>query len=126
VGENNGPNGDLYIIIQIAEHKYFDRQGSDLLITVPISFTQAVLGDEIEVPTLGGKAKLKIPSGTDSETVFRMKSKGLPNLNSSISGDQLVKVKIQVPHKLDKKQKELILQLKEEKPSNSFLSKIFG
>lgn len=126
VGENGGPSGDLYVIIHVNEHKVFQRKGSDLHLTVPISFTQAVLGDEIEVPTIDGKAKLKIPAGTQSETIFRMKDKGLPALNHDVSGDEMVKVRIEVPKKLSKKQVELIKQLEEEKPSINFLKRIFG
>ena len=126
VSPNNGPNGDLYVIIHVKEHDYFQREGQDLHLTVPISFTQAALGDEIEVPIIDGKASLKIPAGTQSETVFRMRGKGLPYLQHSDSGDQLVKVKITVPTKLTKHQQELIKQLHEEKPSKSFLEKIFG
>jgi molecular chaperone DnaJ len=126
VGSNGGPTGDLYVEISVAEHKVFVRRNNDLHITVPISFTQASLGDEIEVPTINGKAKLKIPAGTASETVFRMNDKGIPSVHNHHSGDEMVKVKIEVPKKLSKKQKELIMQLKEEKPSKSFLKKIFG
>ena len=126
VGSNNGPAGDLYVIIYVKDHKYFQRDEQDLHITVPISFTQATLGDEIEVPTIDGKASLKIPTSTQSETVFRMRDKGLPSIHGHGNGDQMVKVQITVPKKLTKKQKDLIKQLKEEKPSKSFLKKILG
>lgn len=126
VGEYGTSAGDLYVIIHVAKHLHFVRDGADIHITVPISFTQAVLGDEIEVPTITGKAVLKIPAGTQSETVFRMRGKGLPEIHGSEPGDQLVKVRITVPEKLTKKQAELIKQLHEEKPSVSFLKKIFG
>ncbi len=126
VGQNNGPAGDLFVMIHVEEHGVFEREGDNLHLTIPISFTQAVLGDEIEVPTIDGKAKLKIPSGTASETVFRMRGKGIPFLRHHGSGDQMVKVRIEVPKKLSKKQVELIKQLKEEKPSKSFLKRIFG
>ena len=126
IGEQNGPAGDLYVIIRIKDHRYFERKGQDLHITVPISFTQAVLGDEIEVPIIDGKAKLKIPPGTSSETIFRMKGKGLPSLRHQDQGDEMVKVRIEVPPKLSKKQIELLKQLHEEKPSKGFLERIFG
>ena len=126
VGENGGPSGDLYVAIHLQEHKYFQRDGEDLHITIPISYTQAVLGDEIEVPTINGKARLKIPIGTDSETTLRMRDKGLPSLRGGYHGDQLVKVQIVVPKKLSKKQKDLLEKIDEEKPSKSFLKKIFG
>lgn len=126
VGHNNGPAGDLYVAIQVNKHKYFEREGEDVLITIPISYTQAVLGDKIEVPTITGKAVLQVPSGTDSETTLRMRDKGLPSVHNSHLGDQLVKVRVEVPKKLNKKQKELIKQLKEEKPSKGFFERIFG
>ncbi len=125
-GMNGGPNGDLYVIVYVKEHKYFERSGQDLKITIPISFTTAALGGEIEVPTISGKAKLKIPSSTQSETVFRMRDKGLPYLRFSGNGDQLVKVRIEVPKKFSKKQKELINQLGEKEPSKGFFKKVFG
>ncbi|MBU0470119.1 MAG: molecular chaperone DnaJ [Nanoarchaeota archaeon] len=126
VGENNGPCGDLYVQIQVKEHEFFEREGNDLHLTVPISFSQAALGDEIEVPTINGKAKLKIPAGTQTETIFRMQNKGMPSVHGSGSGDEMVKVRVEIPKKLTKKQTELIKQLKEEKPSKSFLKNIFG
>ncbi|MBR9683327.1 molecular chaperone DnaJ [Candidatus Woesearchaeota archaeon] len=126
IGDNGGPSGDLYVMVYVKEHKFFERVDNDLHIEVPISFTQATLGDEIEVPTIDGEAKLKIPAGTASETIFRMKGKGLPYLNHSGSGDQMVKVRIEVPKKVSKKQKELIKQLKENKPSKGFFKKFFG
>ena len=97
-----------------------------MFITVPISYTQAVLGDEIDVPTITGKATLKIPVGTDSETLFRMKEKGIPHLQHQGSGDQYVKVQISVPKKVTKKIKEALKQLKEEKPYKNFFKKVLG
>ena len=126
IGENNGPAGDLYVRVFVKEHKYFEREEDDLHITIPISFSQAVLGDEIDVPTIDGTASLKIPAGTASETIFRMKEKGIPHLQQSSSGDQMVKVRIEVPKKISNKQKELIKQLNEDKPIKIFLKKIFG
>jgi len=126
VGENNGPSGDLYIQVHFKEHSIFERKGNDLHLTVPISFTQAVLGDDIEVPTIDGKAILSIPEGTQSETTFRMKSKGLPSVHQHGRGDQMVKVRIEVPKRLTKKQIDLIKQLKEEKPAKNFFERIFG
>ncbi|MBI2668582.1 molecular chaperone DnaJ [Candidatus Woesearchaeota archaeon] len=129
VSSQGSQSGDLYVVVHILPHEYFQRKGNDIHLTVPISFTQAVIGDEIEVPTLTGtgKAKLKIPAGTQSETIFRMKEKGLPLIDySRETGDQMVKVRIEVPAKLSKKQLELIRQLQEEKPSKSFFEKIFG
>lgn len=125
-GENGGPAGDLYVLLSLKPHKFFKRMGNDAHLTVPISFTQACLGDEIEIPTLDGKAKLKIPAGTHSETIFRMKGEGIPYLNHAGSGDQMVKVTIRVPDNLSKKQRELIRQLNEEEPSQGFFNKFFG
>ena len=126
IGANNGPSGDLYIEISITEHEYFTREDQNLNITVPISFSQAVLGDDIDVPLIDGTAKLKIPAYTQSETIFRMRGKGLPSVHGHEQGDQMVKVRIDVPKKLSKKQLDLIKQLGEEKPSKSFIEKIFG
>ena len=128
-GENGGGSGDLYVMVYVKPSEVFKRDGDDLYIEVPISFSQAALGDEIEVPTLDGKAKLKIPAGTASHTLFRMKEKGIPNLDGYGTGDQMVRVEVQVPKKMSKKQKDLVKQfakLEKEKPSKSFLKKIFG
>ncbi|MDO8510963.1 MAG: molecular chaperone DnaJ [Nanoarchaeota archaeon] len=125
VGEQNGPAGDLYVQISIEPHQLFQRKGKDLHVTVPISFSQAVLGDEIEVPTIDGKAELTIPAGTQTETILRMRGKGMPSLHSSDKGDQMVTVHVVVPTKLNKKQKELIKDLHEEKPQLGFFKKIF-
>ena len=124
-GKNGGPSGDMYVQISIKRHEHFVRDGSDLRINVPISFYQAVHGDEIEVPTITGKAVLKVPKGTDSETVFRMKGKGMPRLRSSSVGDQMVKVTIEVPKKLSKKQKEA-LEIFKDNPSKGFFDRFFG
>ncbi len=127
-----GIPGDLYVFIHIKEHDYFERQGDDLFMEVPISFVQAALGAEIEVPTLFGKAKLKIPPGTQSETIFRLKNKGMPILNkNNVYGDELIKVRVEVPKKLTHKQKELLKKFAEISgdsinPQKSFFKKIFG
>lgn len=110
----NGINGDLYVFIRIKEHPDFQRQGDDIVLELPISFVDAAIGTEIEVPTLKGKAKLVIPRATQSETIFRMKGKGIPHLRSYGTGDQLVKVSIQVPKNLSKKQVELLKEFDEE------------
>ena len=126
LGEHHGPDGDLYVQVHVQKHQYFEREGDDLHLTVPISFSQAVLGDEIEVPTLQGKASLKIPAGTQTETIFRMKEKGMPSLHHSGHGNQMVTVHVEIPTTLTKKQKELIKDLHEEKPQQGFFKKIFG
>jgi molecular chaperone DnaJ len=128
-GLRNGPKGDLIIFIKEKADDVFERHGSDLLVHFPISFSQAALGGEILVPTLGSKVKMKIPAGTQSGKVFRMKNQGLPVLNSSAKGDLFVKVQIVTPTKLNKTERELLEQLAEfdeEKklsPGKQFLSK---
>ncbi|MGM5485405.1 MAG: molecular chaperone DnaJ [Nanobdellota archaeon] len=113
-GPNGGPSGNLYVRIFVREHDIFEREGSDLICKVPISFVQAALGATISVPTITGKAELKVPPGTQSHTVMRMKDKGLPMLHGSGRGDQLVKIIVQVPKRLSKKEREIIEQLAEE------------
>ena len=124
----NGIPGDLYLEVYVEEHKYFKRKEYDILLEVPISYTQAVLGDKIEVPTLHGKTILKIPSGTQPGTIFKMRDKGIQHLNGHFYGDQLVKINIEVPKKLNSKHKKLIKELSsvEDKPHKSFLKKILG
>ncbi|MGV8172524.1 MAG: molecular chaperone DnaJ [Candidatus Woesearchaeota archaeon] len=122
-----GTTGDLYVFIDVKKHKYFEREDDDIILEIPISVTQAILGDEVEVPTLNGKAMLKIPKGTQPETTFRMKNKGIQHLNHPGSGDQLVKVRIEIPEKLTRRQEELIKEFeKESGKKKSILDKIFG
>jgi len=129
-GEAGAPSGDLYVFIHVKEHDLFQRDGSDLYVEVPITFAQATLGATIEVPTILGKAELKVPQGTQPETLLRMKGKGLPNLRHYGTGDQYVKITIDVPTKLNKKQKELLMafeeSLKGKKPHEKLLDKIKG
>lgn len=114
-GERGAPSGDLYVVIHVRPHEYFERDGNDLYIEVPVSFPQAALGDEIEVPTLEGKATLKIPAGTQTGTVFRMKGKGITNLHGYGKGNQNVKVYVEVPKRLTKRQKELLKEFDDSK-----------
>jgi molecular chaperone DnaJ len=107
-GQRGSPAGDLYISLFVRPHKTFERHGNDIFLDAPITFVTAALGGEIEVPTLEGTAKLKIPAGTQSETVFRMKEHGIPSLRGRGKGSQKVKVTISVPKKLSKKQKDLL------------------
>ncbi len=113
-GERGKQSGDLYIVIQVKKHKIFERNENDIYIKTHVPFTIAALGGEIEVPTLKGKASLKIPEGTQSNTIFRMKNQGIPNLHSRHTGDENVEVIIHVPEKLTKKQKELLEQFDNE------------
>lgn len=107
-GTHGGPSGDLYVIIHVKAHKTFVRDGNDVVLELPVSFTQAALGTEIEVPTLDGKARLKIPEGTQTGTMFRLRGKGIPHLRGYGSGDQHVRVVVKVPKKLSSKQKDLL------------------
>ena len=110
----DGRPGDLYVVVYVEEDEVFKRDGQDIIVEAQISFFQAVLGDEIEVPTLGGKAKLTIPRGTQPGTMFRMKSQGLPFVNSPRRGDQFVRVNVVIPEKLTKRQEEMIRELSKE------------
>jgi molecular chaperone DnaJ len=102
------------VLVYVQRHATFARDGDDLWLDMPISFSKAAIGGEIEVPTLFGKAKLHIPPGTHSHTVFRMKSEGMPKMNRSGKGDQMVRAIIDVPKKLSKKQKELLEEFEKE------------
>ncbi|MCX7780709.1 MAG: molecular chaperone DnaJ [Negativicutes bacterium] len=110
-GVRGGPPGDLYVYIFVKPHKLFTREGDDVICEVPISFVQAALGDEIEVPTLDGKVKLRIPEGTQPGAVLRIKDKGIPHLRGHGRGDQHVKVKVVIPKKLTDRQRELLVEL---------------
>lgn len=112
-GAFGGPAGDLYVVLHVKEHPFFEREGNDLQCVIPISFTQAALGTEIAVPTLEGDHKLKIPEGTQSGTSFRVRSKGVPILNGHGKGDLFVEIRVQTPGKLNKRQKELLQELEE-------------
>lgn len=105
-GVGGGPAGDLYIVIHVKDHEIFERQGDDLFCEIPVKFTLAALGGIIEVPTLSGKASLKIPTGTQSGTTFRLKGRGLPGLRSGQPGDQLVRVHVEVPTHLTPDQRK--------------------
>ena len=105
-GVNGGPAGDLYIVIHVKDHEIFERQGDDLFCEIPVKFTLAALGGTIEVPTLSGKASLKIPTGTQSGTTFRLKGRGMPGLRSGQPGDQLVRVQVEVPTHLTPEQRK--------------------
>ncbi|MBE0519125.1 MAG: molecular chaperone DnaJ [Thermoplasmata archaeon] len=110
-GPNGGPPGDLYIIIHIDEHSVFARDGRDLWLETPITFTQAALGAQIDVPTLNGTARVTVPPGTQTGTVFRLKGKGVPDLRGHGEGDEFVKVTVQIPTKLTSEQKDLMKRL---------------
>ena len=105
-GFRGGPAGDLYVVVSVRRHEVFEREEDDLYCEVPVSFAKATLGGELMVPTLDGKASLKIPAGTQSATSFRLRHKGMPRLNSSSKGDLLVRVQVEVPTNLNAEQKE--------------------
>ena len=107
-GLAGGQAGDLYIVLAVKEHELFERQEDNLFCEIPIKFTLATLGGTIEVPTLFGKATLKIPSGTQSGTTFRLREKGMPSLRGGRQGDQLVRVQVEVPHALTAEQRKLL------------------
>lgn len=109
-GYNGGPSGDLYIFITVEPHKYFRRNGDDILCDLPISMVQAALGDEVEVETLDGRVKLTIPEGTQSGTSFRLRGRGFPKLRGYGKGDQNVKVSVTTPKNLTPEQKEMLRQ----------------
>lgn len=117
-GENGGPNGDLYIEILIAPHKFFIRDGSDIRIHVPISSVDATLGTELDIPTVYGDVSLKVPAGTQNGTKFRLKGKGVKSTRGH-QGDQYVEVKIEIPKKLSKQEKELYTKLQKAGKSES-------
>jgi molecular chaperone DnaJ len=112
-GERGGPPGDLYVSINILPHDFFTRDEFDVICEVPVTFVHAALGAEIEVPTLEGKVKLKIPAGTQSHKILRLKGKGLARLGSYGRGDQLVRVIVEVPTRLSSDQKDLLKRFAE-------------
>ena len=118
-GERGGPSGDLYVLIHVKEHEFFRREGNDLFCEVPARFAQATLGDELEVQTIDGSiARIKMPAGTQSGTIFRLKDRGMPDLKGDERGDMLVKVKVMTPTKLSKKQKELLAEFDQEEEAH--------
>jgi molecular chaperone DnaJ len=118
-GRNGGPKGDLYVVLSIRPHDFFERQGHDLHCVIPISFPQAVLGAEIQIPAFGGDVTLKIPEGTQSGRQLRIRGKGIPMLNERGSGDLVVKVVVEIPRKLSRAQRELVSKLAESLPMDN-------
>lgn len=129
-GLRGGPPGDLYVIIHIQPHEFFKRENDDIYCEIPITFSQAALGDTVEVPTLRSKAKIKIPPGTQTGTVFRLRGEGIPHLNSRGKGDQNVRVRIVTPKKLSKREREIFKELSgidKKKPElRGFVGKVMG
>lgn len=118
-GVHGGPPGDLYVILQVKEHPFFERRNSDLYCTIPINFAQAALGTEIAVPTMAGEEKLSIPEGTQTGSIFRLRGKGLPDPNSGTKGDLYVNIRVVTPPRLTREQKKLLQQLAETLPEES-------
>ena len=118
-GVNGGPTGDLYVVIHLKTHEIFEREGGNLHCEMPISFSNAALGGEIEVPTLGGSAKMKIPAETQTGAVFRLRGKGIKPLRSNEHGDLLVHVSVETPVKLTERQKELLRELESSTQADS-------
>jgi len=113
-GAQGGAVGDLYIVVRLKKHSMFERDGADLHCNMPITFPQAVLGSEVDAPTLGGRVKIKIPAGTDSGKVFRLRGKGVPDIRVNRTGDLFVRVNVAVPKKLSKQQEDLLRQFASE------------
>ena len=107
-GGTGGTSGDLYVLLQVEEHPLFTREGTDVICDVPVSFVQASLGTEIEVPTLDGRAKIKVPAGTQSGQSFRIKGRGVVDLNGYGRGDQLVRIVVETPRTLSARQRQLL------------------
>jgi molecular chaperone DnaJ len=129
-GLRGGANGDLYVTVSVRPHKLFRRDGNNLLLDFPISFTQAALGGELDIPTLHGSVKYRIPEGTQTDTEFRIKGQGVPFLRGAGKGDLLVKVRVEVPKRLTEKQRDLLRQFdatttgREYEGKKSFMDKI--
>ncbi|MDQ1255436.1 MAG: molecular chaperone DnaJ [Candidatus Hydrogenedentes bacterium] len=118
-GVHGGPRGDLYVYINVAPHEQFTREGDDVTVEAPVTMTQAALGAKVRVPTLGGMAELSIPEGTQHGDTLRMRGLGLPRFHGTGKGDQLVRVAIEIPKRLSKRQKEVLTQLAEtDEPHN--------
>ena len=118
-GPNGGSSGDLYILLSVQDHSLFERDGADIFCEVPISFSQASLGTDLEVPTLEGQARLKIPNGTQTHKIFRLKNQGIAHLRGGGRGDLHVRVVVETPTKLTVRQKELLKEFDECSDSNS-------
>ncbi len=110
-GSRGGSPGNLYVVLSVAKHDFFSRDGDDVLFELPVNFAQAALGTEVQVPTLYDKSKLKIPSGSQTGKVFRLKDKGIPHLHRGGCGDQLVRLRVVTPESLTKEQRQLFEEL---------------
>jgi molecular chaperone DnaJ len=113
-GVNGGPPGDLYVAITVKPHPVFTRKGQDILCDVPVNFVTAAIGGKVEVPTLKGSSVIKVPPGTQHDKTFRLRGLGAPSLKSQHVGDEIVRVRIQIPTKLSARQKELLMEFAKE------------
>jgi len=116
-GISGGPPGDLYVVISVKEHPFLNREEQNLICEVPVSFVQAALGAEVEVPTLEGVESLRVPAGTQNGETFRLRGKGLPSLRSSVRGDQYVRIFVEVPTKLNAREREILEEFAQESGS---------
>jgi molecular chaperone DnaJ len=125
-GINGGPPGDLYVYVQVKPHKVFQRRGFDIYCEIPITFIQAALGDEVEVPVLDGSGSIKVPEGTQTGASFTLKGKGIPHIRGNRRGDQIVFVKVVTPTRLTEKQKELLRKFEQEEEKKHERKGIFN
>ena len=112
-GQNGGPAGDIFVTVNVTPHEIFKRRGQDVMVELPVTFVQAALGAELEAPSIDGKISYNMPEGTQPDTVFRIRGKGIPNLNGRGRGDQFIKVKIEIPRNLTREQKDILRQFEE-------------
>ncbi len=112
-GTNAGPSGDLKVVVNVKPHSYFRREGFNVWYEMKVSFVQATLGDTLRVPTLDGQVEYSLPAGTQTGTVFKLKGRGIPMINSTRRGDQLVKVVVDIPKNLNSAQKDALLKFNE-------------
>jgi molecular chaperone DnaJ len=119
-GVAGGPSGHLFVVVHVKDHEFFRRDGVNLFCEIPVNFTMVALGGELRVPTLDGTEKVKIPEGTQTGTTFRLKGKGMPDVNGHGRGDLFATVQVQTPKKLSKEQRHLIEQLAKALPKEQF------
>jgi len=119
-GSRGGPPGDLYVALHVKKHELFERRGDDLLCEVPVPFETAALGGDVQVPTLDGYAKLKLTPGTENGKVFRLRGKGIENVEGYGHGDLHIRVVVEVPAKLDARQRKLIKELDESRTEDNY------
>lgn len=123
LGAKGGPPGDLYVALRVKPHKIFQRSGDDVICEIPVSFVQATLGDEIEIPTLEGTTSLKIPEATQPGAVFHLRGKGIPHLQGFGRGDQVIKINVMIPSRLTEKQKDLLKQFEDLEREDQYQSR---